>query len=115
MFIASTIASVIFAVLLVGSGVSKLRKAPAQLQLMETVGLQENRLYPLGALELLAAAGLLVGTLWWPLAVAAAVGAILYFVGAIGSHVRVGDRNVKAAALMLIIAVAVLVMLLLSS
>jgi uncharacterized membrane protein len=82
---------------------------------VETVGLHEIRLYPPGALELLAAAGLLVGTLWWPLAVAAAIGAILYFVGAIGSHVRVGDRNVTAAALMLTIAVAVLVLLLLSA
>jgi type VI protein secretion system component VasF len=40
---------------------------------------------------LLAAAGLVVG-LWWPLAgIAAAIGLVIYFVLAVGFHVRAND------------------------
>ena len=114
MFIASTIVSVLFAAALVGSAISKFRKVPAQVELMHTVGLRENSLYALGSLEILAALGLLVGIVWWPLAVAAAIGTILYFVGAIASHLRVRDRHIQPAAVMLAAAVVVLVLLLLS-
>jgi len=114
MFIASTILSILFAGALAGSAISKFRKVPAQVELMHTVGLRENWLYALGSLELLAAVGLLVGIFWWPLAVAAAIGTVLYFLGALTSHLRVRDRNLQGAAIMLVAGVAVLVLLLLS-
>ncbi len=53
--------------------------------------------------------GLVLG-IWWPfLGMAAGIGLVVYFVGAIVSHVRVGDvKGIGPAAFMLIISVAAL-------
>lgn len=56
-----------------------------------TVGVPLERLPLLAALELLGAAGLIVGLWFAPIGIAAAIGLILYFVGAVIGHVRVGD------------------------
>lgn len=115
MFIALSIFSALFALALVGSAVAKFRKVPAQAQLMQLVGLTENNLYVLGSLEVLAAIGLLVGLLWAPLSVAAAIGAIFYFVGAFIAHARIGDRKVQGAVVMLAVAIVVLILRVLSA
>lgn len=114
MFIASTILSALFAVALVGSASGKFRKVPMQRELMVTVGLNENRLFILGALEVLAGVGLVVGIFWWPIAVAASIGAILYFLGAIVAHLRAADKQIQGATIMLLAAIAVLVLRVLS-
>jgi hypothetical protein len=46
----------------------------------------------IGALELLAAVGLLVGLAVWPLGVAAGAGLVLLMIGAVITHLRVGDK-----------------------
>jgi len=53
--------------------------------------------------------GLLVGT-WWPLAgFAGGIGLVLYFVGAIVSHLNVGDfKGIGSAVFMLVVAAAAL-------
>lgn len=54
-------------------------------------------------MELAAAAGLLVGIAWRPLGVAAAIGVVLYFLGAIGAHARVKDvKGMPPAAVLLL-------------
>jgi pimeloyl-ACP methyl ester carboxylesterase len=65
----------------------------------------------LAACEIAVSLGLLVG-IWWPiLGLAAGIGLIVYFVGAIVSHVRVGDLNgIGAAVLILTISVASVVL-----
>ncbi len=52
--------------------------------------------------------------MWWPLGVAAAVGIVAYFLGAIGSHLRVRDLNVVAPAVLLLAGGAALTMRVLS-
>ena len=58
------------------------------------------------------ALGLVVG-IWWPLiGVAAGLGLVLYFVGAIVSHLRVGDiKGIGSAAFMLVLAAGALALL----
>ncbi|UAK32021.1 DoxX family protein [Nocardia asteroides] len=45
----------------------------------------------LGVAQLAGAGGLLIGVWWGPLGVAAAICLTLYFIGAVATHVRVGD------------------------
>lgn len=61
----------------------------------------------LAACECVGAIGLVLG-IWWPLlGIAAGAGLAVYFLGAVVSHVRVGDVNgIGPAAVMLIISVA---------
>ena len=69
----------------------------------------------LAGLELAAAAGLLLGIRWAPLAVAAAAGMALYFVGAIAAHVRVSDiKGSWPAFQMFCLAIAALITRILS-
>ncbi|WP_396134450.1 DoxX family protein [Arthrobacter oryzae] len=61
-------------------------------------------------LELAAAAGLLAGLAFWPIGIAAGIGAVLYFAGAIVAHLRVGDRAVTSSAVLLGISVTAVVL-----
>ncbi len=65
----------------------------------------------LAACEIAAAFGLVLG-IWWPiLGIAAAIGLVIYFVGAVISHVRVGDlKGIGPAAMLLTISAAALVL-----
>ncbi|MDQ0678721.1 hypothetical protein QFZ30_002103 [Arthrobacter pascens] len=109
MFIAASILSLLFSALLVFSAVGKLRKDPKQMAVLELV--KATKAAPLLAtLEIAAAAGLLVGVAWWPIGIAAGIGAVLYFAGAIVTHLRVGDRAVTSAAVLLGVSVAVVVL-----
>jgi hypothetical protein len=58
----------------------------------------------MAACEIAGSFGLLVG-IWWPtLGLAAGIGLMVYFVGAIVAHLRVGDLNgIGPAVFMLII------------
>ena len=61
------------------------------------------------ACEFAGAIGLLAGIRWRQLGIAAAIGLVLYFVGAVLSHVRVGDyAGLVSPGVMLAIAVAVM-------
>ncbi|MEV6368424.1 DoxX family protein [Micromonospora musae] len=105
MFVATLVVGIAFAALLTVSAVGKLKHDPKQLKTLERVG--AARLRPMLAfLELAGAAGLLVGLLWWPLGVAAGVGLVLYFAGAIGAHLRVRDRMILPPALLLVVSLA---------
>lgn len=64
---------------------------PAQFVLANSarVGVSRSWLPTLGALKLAGAGGLLVGLFWLPLiGISAAVGLVLYFVGAVVVHIR---------------------------
>ena len=65
----------------------------------------------LGALNAAAALGLLLGLIGVPLiGTAAAIGLVLYFVGAIITHLRARDYSIGPAAAFLLLAVAALVL-----
>ncbi|MEU0397156.1 DoxX family protein [Streptomyces sp. NPDC006208] len=63
---------------------------------------------PLGTLLGAGALGLLIGFAVPLIGTAAAAGLVLYFLGAVGAHLRVGDRRLGAAAAFLSLSVAVL-------
>ena len=63
-------------------------RAEMVLASMDRLGVPESQLIPLGALKAAGAAGLLVGIGVPPIGVAAAVGLVLFFVGAIVTAIR---------------------------
>ena len=111
MFIAYTVLAVIMSFLLVGSATAKLRRDPRVVHsINEVIGVPLRWLPGLAALEFAGAAGLLIGIFWWPLGVAAAIGVILYFIGASVGHLRVKDFNgLPVVVVIALVAVAVLV------
>jgi hypothetical protein len=116
MFIAYIVLAILLSLLLFVSGVGKLRHMPAQVHtLKEVVGLDLKWLPWLAACEFAAVVGLLVGIVWWPLGVAAAIGLVAYFVGATFAHIRVKDfKGMTSPVVILLFAVVVLVIRILS-
>jgi DoxX-like family len=85
------VVSIVLTTLLVLSAAWKLSHRPSAVESYRKAGVPESWLNPLAAVLLLAAAGLMVG-LWWPLAgIAAAAGLVVYFLLAIGFHIRAND------------------------
>ena len=102
--------TVLFAMIVSYSGIAKIRRDPRVVQVIhETIGIPLKYFALLAACEFAGAAGLIVG-LWWQLAgIAAGIGLVVYFIGAVASHLRVGDfKGIGPAAFMLALAVAVL-------
>jgi DoxX-like family len=110
MHIAYLIVSLVFALMVSFSGIGKIRRDPHQVSVVhETVGIPLKYFPLLAACEFTGAVGLVVG-IWWPLiGMAAGIGLVLYFVGAVVSHVRVGDiKGTGPAAFMLVVAAGAL-------
>lgn len=110
MFIATCVVAAVLSALFIVSAVGKLRRDPSQMATMSKVGFPEDKLWLLASAEAAAAAGLIAGLFWWPIGAAAAVGAIAYFVGAVIAHLRVGDRNISAPLIIMLLAIAALVL-----
>jgi uncharacterized membrane protein YphA (DoxX/SURF4 family) len=97
--------------MLVFSGLGKIRRDPRIVQVIhEVVGVPMKYFTALAICELAGAAGLVLG-IWWPLlGVVAAVGLVVYFVGAIFSHLRVRDfKGIGPAAFFLTMSAGALV------
>jgi hypothetical protein len=75
----------------------------------------QSWLYRLGALKAAGALGLLVGIGMPPLGIAAAVGLVLFFIGALVTHVRARYWAIAAPVAFLLLAVSSLVLRLASS
>lgn len=104
MLIATVVVSVLLAAAVTGSAAAKLTHVRPVIETVTAVGFPEERIPVLAALELAAAAGLLIGLRWAPLGVAAAAGVIVYFAGALPFHFRAGDRNIAGPAALLLLA-----------
>ncbi|CCQ15007.1 putative integral membrane protein [Rhodococcus sp. AW25M09] len=115
MFILTLIISVLLAVALTFSAVGKLTRNDSVIPMLEQVGVPPDKIPWLAYLEILGAVGLLVGLAVWPIGVAAAVGVVLYFVGAVAAHLRVKDKEFAPAAGLAVFAVAALVLRVLSA
>ena len=75
------------------------------------VGVPQSWMTMLGALNAAAALGLLLGLIGVPpIGTAAAIGLVLYFVGAIITHLRARDYSIGPASAFLLLAVAALVL-----
>jgi hypothetical protein len=110
MHIAYLAATGIFALLVSFSGFGKIQRDPRQMKVLhETVGVPLNYIPLLAVCEFAGALGLVAG-IWWPaLGIAAAIGLVVYFVGAVVSHLRVGDaKGIGPAVFMLVLAAVAL-------
>jgi hypothetical protein len=111
--IAALITSLILAVAMLASGVMKVIRAPRIVSMMGAVGVTPRQLPFLGALQIAAAIGLTAG-IWFPaLAIAATIGLVLYFAGAITAHVRAKDPAIQGAILFVAVSAATLTLLIL--
>jgi hypothetical protein len=83
---------------------------------MTRVRVQPWMLYPLATLKIAGALGLLIGIGVPALGVAAAIGLVLFFVGAITAHIRVHDfSSIPFPGMFLLLAIASLVLRVASS
>jgi len=96
-----------------GMGVADLARARVVLATSGSVGVPRRWLPTLGVLKIAGASGLVGGLLGvTPLGVAAAAGLVLFFVGAIGAHIRAGKlATLPGPALYLALAVASLLIM----
>lgn len=115
MFIATAIVSALLALALLASAAGKFQGKEDVVQQMTRVGVPRARIPLLGVVEVTGAVGLVVGLFWTPLGVAAATGVVLYFIGAVTAHLRARDTGYAPAAVLALVAVAALVLRLLSA
>ncbi|MDI3405376.1 DoxX family protein [Streptomyces cavernicola] len=89
MFLAYVVVTVFTALVVGAIGVLDLRRAPAVLETSAAVNVPVSWVAPLGVPKVAATGGLLLGLAGWRwLGVAAGVGLVLLFVGAVLTHVR---------------------------
>lgn len=91
MQIAMIILSLILALIVLGSGAGKLRKAPQVVETMRHVGVKDSQIPVLALLEIAGGLGLLIGFANKTLGIVSAICLAVYFVGAVISHLRVKD------------------------
>jgi DoxX-like family len=93
MALASTIVSVLLAALMAAAAIRKLTHRQDVVRSYLRAGVPEDRLDLLAAVLLAGATGLLIGLAWAPIGVAAAAATIVYFIGAVTSHIRARDAQ----------------------
>ena len=105
------ILSIVLAVLCTASAIGDFLKLPSVMSAAETVGCPPKLCNILGLIKMLAAVGLIVGFAIKVIGIAAAVGLSIYFVLAVGAHLRVKDhfKGILPAIVMLAISTATLV------
>ena len=110
MHTAYLVITLVFALMVSYSGVGKIRRDLLPVRVIhETVGVPLKYFALLAACEFAGALGLVIGIWWRPIGIAAGIGLVLYFVGAIVSHLRVGDvKGIGSAAFMLVLAAGAL-------
>jgi hypothetical protein len=111
MGIASTAVSLLLAALLALTAARKLSHKPEIVQTYVRVGVPEDKLNYLAFILVAGATGLLLGLLWPPLGIAAAIGIVCYFACAVAFHIRYRDtEHIPTPATFAAIAVAALVL-----
>jgi hypothetical protein len=88
---AANVLSILLAISYLGSGGMKVLGQAKIIEGLDKLGVSRNLSRVIGALELAAAAGLLLGLVIGWLGAAAAIGLVLLMAGAIVFHVRAGD------------------------
>ena len=111
------VTTILVAALVLFSALGKIRRDPHIVQVVhEIVGVPLKYFPALAACEAAGAMGLVLGLLWTPLGVAAGIGLMLYFLGAVVSHLRVGDvKGIGPALFMLTLAAGALVLRILTA
>ena len=110
MFTAYIVVSVLLSVMLAGSATADFVRYEKVGLLMAEMEVPESWMTNLGVIKAAGALGLLVGIGVPLVATAAAIGIILFFVGAITIHLRAGDHSFALASVFGLLAVAALVL-----
>jgi uncharacterized membrane protein YphA (DoxX/SURF4 family) len=92
MFIVTIVLAILLALAFGAAGGQKVAGVKSAMDNADHLHFSHNAYKGIGALELLAAIGLLAGLAVWPLGVAAAAGLVLLMIGAVITHIRVGDK-----------------------
>jgi len=101
----------VLGLLLIASAAGKLRHDKRQIATLDRVGVPSTLVPLLAACEIAGAAGLVAGIACIPLGIAAAIGIIIYFVGAIVAHIRIKDlKGTAPAAALLALGITSLVL-----
>ena len=117
MHTAYLVITIVLAAMAAFSALGKIRRDPRQVRVIhKTIGVPLRYFSALAACEFAGALGLVLG-IWWPvLRVAAAIGLVVYFAGAVASHLWAGDAKGTGPALfMLFISAAALALRILES
>jgi DoxX-like family len=114
MFIATCVVGVLLAGVLLFSAYGKLTHNTQVIDTVVAVGFPERFIWLLAVCEAAGAVGILIGLYWWPIGVAATVGVVAYFLLAVAAHLRAKLFNLLGAGTILAVAVAVLVLRLLT-
>jgi hypothetical protein len=111
MFIAYVVLAVALSLLLVSSASSDITRDPKVTTQLKAVGVPDSWFLPLGLVKIAGALGLLAGIVYRPLGIAAAIGVVLYFLGAVITHLRAGDmKGAGTPTVIMLVAVAPLVL-----
>jgi hypothetical protein len=108
MFTAYAVVAALMSSVLLASAGAKFTRPKRLVDQMSTLDLPYGMLPYLGAAQLAGAAGLLAGLRLGLLGIAAATGLVLYFLGAVAAHARVGDHRGASPAAALAVAAVVL-------
>jgi len=110
MFIADVIVAALLSFALLGSGAAKLTRQPKIVESLTGLGVPASWLPLLAGAEIAGAAGLLIGLGVAGLGIAAAIGVVLYFVGATTAHLRKGDHEIAPTVVLGLLAVAAIIL-----
>ncbi|WP_406389770.1 DoxX family protein [Streptomyces sp. NBC_00887] len=115
MFIAYAAVGILLALALSASAVLTFTRNETVAASMAKVGVPDSWFPRLAVLKAAGAAGLLVGLAVPFIGAAAAAGAVLYFIGAVITHVRAKDFDIAAPVILTLLAAAALVLRVLSA
>ena len=104
---ATVIVTLLLAALFTFSASIKLLGVSKSLAIRDHLGVSPIQWRVIGALELAGVAGALVGLLWAPLGIAAAIGLTLLSIGAVAFHMRASDRIAETAPAVIGVALGV--------
>jgi hypothetical protein len=88
---ATVVVTILVAALFTFTGSIKLLGVRQSLEIRDRLGVKPRQWRLIGVCELAGVAGVLVGLVWAPIGIAAAIGLALLTIGAIAYHVRVSD------------------------
>jgi uncharacterized membrane protein YphA (DoxX/SURF4 family) len=103
MSIAYPIVGILLALILLLSAYAKLTRNAQIVEGMTRIEVPTSMFPFLAACEIAGALGLLIGLWYAPLGVAAAIGLVVYFVLAVGAHLRKGDVKGMPTALVILV------------
>jgi hypothetical protein len=104
---ATVVVTILLAALFTFAASIKLLGVPQSLAIRDHLGVKPLQWRLIGGCELAGVAGALVGLLWAPIGIAAAIGLALLSVGAIAFHLRASDGVKDSAAAVIGLALAV--------